>query len=394
MKIKNLNISGIGGIDSLNLDFNEGLNLICGPNGVGKTTILECISHSFGGLYSYNILKKKAGFPYGEVTLTVEEDNKEKKHSFKKESFHPYEKSEYSAGRNFNSKKVITIKTNRNLEYRKIDAIKSDIIKSDDILYQEANSGISGNDIKDWFINRFLWSAHPGKLTQEQENNLQLAQSSFTYLDEETNFFDVNHETYDIMVKNRESEIYLEYLSSGYKSALYILLGIIKEIELRFKESKINASNFDGIILIDEIDLHLHPKWQGNLILTLKKLFPLAQIIATTHSPSMIQVAESNEVIVLTLDTDMKVSTRKIDDSYSFKGWTIEEILEDVMGLESLRSKEYLDYIKEFDFALDNEDKTRALVIFEKLKKILHPKNPMLKLLKLDLTSLGGIDND
>ena len=45
--IKELKIDGIGGINSLKLNFNEGLNLICGPNGVGKTTILESIGHMF-----------------------------------------------------------------------------------------------------------------------------------------------------------------------------------------------------------------------------------------------------------------------------------------------------------------------------------------------------------
>ena len=48
MKIEKLVINAIGGIDHLELPFNPGMNLICGPNGVGKTTILECISHSFG----------------------------------------------------------------------------------------------------------------------------------------------------------------------------------------------------------------------------------------------------------------------------------------------------------------------------------------------------------
>ena len=74
-------------------------------------------------------------------------------------------------------------------------------------------------------------------------------------------------------------------LSDGYKSCIFILLGIIKEIEYRFPD--INAIDFNGLIMIDEIDVHLHPQWQAKLVSVLKETFPNAQIIATTHSPSV-----------------------------------------------------------------------------------------------------------
>jgi len=46
MKVKSIEINGIGGIGSLKIDFNERMNFICGPNGIGKTTLLECVAHS------------------------------------------------------------------------------------------------------------------------------------------------------------------------------------------------------------------------------------------------------------------------------------------------------------------------------------------------------------
>lgn len=396
MKLKNLNISGVGGIDLLELKFNDGLNLICGANGIGKTTILECIAHAFGGFYSYNILKKKAGYSEGKVEIKVENDNRIIEQKFIKNGFHPYDSTEASQISEYSyfNCEIINIKTNRNLEYRKLEGVKSDLVKGKENLCQEANNGINIYDLKDWFVNRVLWSAHKGKLTEEQNSNLELAKSVFLELDSETEYCDVNHETYDILVKNRNSEIYLEYLSSGYKSALYILLGIIKEIELRFKEVKIKAKDFEGIILIDEIDLHLHPRWQANLVLTLKKIFSKAQIIATTHSPTIIQVAESEEIIALILDKDLKVKQKHIEGNYSFKGWTVEEILEDVMGLETLRSREYLNYISLFDVAIENENRNQAIELYKKLKRILHPRNPMLKLLRLELVDIGGLEEE
>ncbi|MEK5761019.1 AAA family ATPase, partial [Acinetobacter variabilis] len=68
--------------------------------------------------------------------------------------------------------------------------------------------------------------------------------------------------------------MFYEYLSSGFKSIISILFGIIKDIELRFKEPYCNAKDFDGIILIDEVELHLHPEWQEKASSILKKVFP------------------------------------------------------------------------------------------------------------------------
>ena len=55
--IEKITIQGIGGITNLELPFKNGLNLICGTNGIGKTTILECISHAFIRNTTYKLKK-------------------------------------------------------------------------------------------------------------------------------------------------------------------------------------------------------------------------------------------------------------------------------------------------------------------------------------------------
>jgi predicted ATP-dependent endonuclease of OLD family len=57
MRIDKLKIEGVGGIKSLDLSFNDRMNLLCGPNGIGKTTILESIAHIFSN-GDTNILKR------------------------------------------------------------------------------------------------------------------------------------------------------------------------------------------------------------------------------------------------------------------------------------------------------------------------------------------------
>ena len=77
-----------------------------------------------------------------------------------------------------------------------------------------------------------------------------------------------------------------------------------------------------GIVLIDEIDLSLHPTWQKRIIGILKQLFPKIQFICATHSPFIIQSLEEGELI--TLD-------QPLESEYS--GESIEDISEDIMGV-------------------------------------------------------------
>ena len=78
-------------------------------------------------------------------------------------------------------------------------------------------------------------------------------------------------------------------------------------------------------MLIDEIDLHLHPEWQGSFAARLTEVFPNIQFVITTHSPHVINRVEASAIRILT-GTDIK------DADYSF-GLPSEVILKDVMGL-------------------------------------------------------------
>lgn len=80
-----------------------------------------------------------------------------------------------------------------------------------------------------------------------------------------------------------------------------------------------------GVVLIDEIDLHLHPTWQRHLTEDLRTLFPRVQFVATTHSPFIIQTMREGETIVLDQRQPV-INPGKLG---------IEEIAEDVMGVEN-----------------------------------------------------------
>ena len=151
---------------------------------------------------------------------------------------------------------------------------------------QLAPRGIEYLDIKNWFVNRFMFSAHTGNLSTEQLENLELAKRSFNLLDSTVSFATIQADTFDLMVKTPDGQIYFEYLSSGFKSCVCLVIGLIKEIEYRFKNPYVAANSFSGVVVIDEIDIHLHPDWQSRLINLLVTIFPKSTIYRCDSQPA------------------------------------------------------------------------------------------------------------
>ena len=97
------------------------------------------------------------------------------------------------------------------------------------------------------------------------------------------------------------------WLSQGYQSLIAWVADFVGHILLE-TGADMAASDFEGLVLVDEIDLHLHPKWQVKLIPALKKVFPRLQFIATTHSPMVLPALAAEEVWLLEQDDEGSVT--------------------------------------------------------------------------------------
>lgn len=391
IRINNVKINGIGPIKNLELHFDNHFNIICGQNGVGKTTILDCLAQSFGGYHT--TIKKTAGIEKGNWTISISIDGANQTKSIDSTSFHPTERNDHSYGFLQKAIDIIVFKTQRDIPYQPLDTIKKDPIKSDNNFSNETIQGSLSNDIKNWFVNRHLWSAHENHLDMQQAANINLAKESFKILNSNISFSRVNPNSNEILLNTPNGEVYFEYLSSGYKSCLAVLMGLIKEIEFRYNNPTKFIKDFDGVVFIDEIDLHLHPEWQAKIYKALKIILPKAQIFTSTHSPHIIQVANPNEIIPLIFDNANDVRLNPIiNQKYGCQGWTVEEILKDVMGMAETRTQTYIDAIANFDDAIDSEDFEDAKKQFEILDTMLHPENSLKKILKIQLTGISEND--
>ena len=135
----------------------------------------------------------------------------------------------------------------------------------------------------------------------------------------------------EIAVKNSDGTVInFSALSDGYRNVIKIVTDIAtKMCILNPYLGKETLKVTPGVVVIDELDLSLHPTWQKRIVRILKELFPKVQFICATHSPFIIQSLEPGELI--TLDTIL-------NEEYS--GQSIEDIAEDIMNVPLVQYSE------------------------------------------------------
>jgi hypothetical protein len=105
-------------------------------------------------------------------------------------------------------------------------------------------------------------------------------------------------------VDGNERELLVEDLSDGYRSILSMTFELIRQLSRVYAPSYIfneDATKIvaPGVVLIDEVDAHLHPTWQRRIGVWLREHFPKMQFIVTTHSPLICQAADVGTVWLL-----------------------------------------------------------------------------------------------
>ncbi|MFD2521395.1 AAA family ATPase [Emticicia soli] len=391
MKLNNILITGVAGINNISINFNPQMNIICGPNGIGKTTILESIGHLFFRGPN-RVLKRSANSSYGLINGEFSINNSREKIEIKFKDFKGID-SGYIENYSELAKFIISLKISRYFEYRELDSISKDYFKNPEQISEEASSGVKFFNVKNWIVRRFIFSAHENALTPSQAQNFEIVKKCFSIINNDFSFSRIDALTNDIMINTPNGEIYFEYLSAGYKSILSILFSVINEVEHRF-DTSIVVEEFEGIILIDELELHLHPNWQEKIVKILIETFPKAQFFVTTHSPHIIQNALPNQIIALELRGKDVVQREIPNTEYGFQGWTIEEILTDIMGMKDTQTTLFNNKIKAFQNLIQKEDYQEALILYNELNILLHPHNELRELFKFQLISIKDKNND
>lgn len=161
-------------------------------------------------------------------------------------------------------------------------------------------------------------------------------------------------------------------LSQNLSDGQRIMLTLVGDLAMRAATLNPHLGNAalqetPGIVLIDELDLHLHPKWQRRVIHDLKKAFPSVQFIATTHSPQLVGEALPEEIRLLDGDeTIQPARSLGLDSSRA---------LEEVMGARS-RNDFFDDLLKRLFHSIDAEEFGNARSLLAEVEARLGPDDP------------------
>lgn len=140
----------------------------------------------------------------------------------------------------------------------------------------------------------------------------------------------------------------LNDMSDGYRTTTALVLDLARQLQTTYQEFKLVQQNgtwcvpYPGVVLIDEVELHLHVSWQRRIGFWLKRHFPNIQFIVTTHSPFVCQAADPKGLIRLPAPGEERTAEHVSDELFRtvVNGTVDEAVLTELFGLEHVHSEE------------------------------------------------------
>lgn len=176
-------------------------------------------------------------------------------------------------------------------------------------------------------------------------------------------------------------KIHVSSLSTGERSFIILLADLARRLQLTDPESSL--SEIPAIVLIDEVELNLHPYWQSKILSTLTRVFKSCQFVVTTHSPQVISSIESQQVRILERKTD----GIEVSQPLRTKGQTSNYLLEGVFRAHE-RDPEIDILFDSFNEAVSAKNKEDAVGLLNEIMKKIEGDPPELLLLRKRLKGL------
>lgn len=388
MRIKNLKIINIGPFKDEHIDFisdkieleNPPIIIITGENGTGKSIILDSIRTLFMGVFrnvERDIESSKKFLVESDIII---EDKSFKFICNSKREGNQYVTNNISINQLFHSQFEPKYKKDFIFEYwtSKLSHDKFNIsnitaINPDEYLDDVLN-GVHKNIEVTKLISFFDY-------LKDSKNEFEktLGSSLYEILEEIINISinngklsHVSRISLEPIITVNNQEITLDKLSSGNLYLIQRLLSLLKQVYSICVNNNIPISEYKkikGVLLIDEAENHLHPKWQKVFLNNILSLFPNIQIIVSTHSPFIVSSIENSRIYVCTSETDFSTINEETD-FYSNK--PVEEILMSPLFNTSNFNNDISDLLKlrKSAVAINNKEE------IDRIEKLLLDKNP------------------
>lgn len=370
MQISRVRLVNIGPFTDASFDFSPRWTVLLGDNGCGKSTVLRavalalCGSETEAGRQAHSLLRQSKDVQSGMIeltmasspptTYTVELRRTREGVSVSTSAFGPLQSGTMVALGFPALRGVVPGQAAAAPEGANYPRVQ-DVIP---LIRGGIDARVS--NLKGWIRDNYT-SSQDTHLTEAQRARYgAMLHKLFQLIDDMIPGFEVRLSRYDsvtkeVLLKTPDGELPLDYVSQGMSSTvgwLGVLVQRIYEIYPRTNEPE----QEHALLLIDEMDSHLHPEWQRVLAPNIKKHFPNVQVIATTHSPLVVANMEAGEVIrVVRSGREIEVQHLK----RSFSGYRADQVLTaDAFGLASARGVGWEDKRKAYAALLAKTDRT------------------------------------
>jgi len=413
MILTKLELTNFKGFQHATIEFDPKLNVIVGKNGAGKSSILEAIVKCF-----YSLTSRYISSGHTQNLYQVSEYDINHKSNCTKVKLDLYDKDQIFNGEiisllttagYLSQDDEILLTENSNLKNQYIQNLKNKIEKgaisipviklypasrTNTSSIQSNNSVLQISQLEPWlhmihnsisqnsFFN-WIYEIENKELRKQKDDPLYVDPllepirkailSAFEILNGAT--YKLISESYQrvgtntfiptIALKNIQTGIkeILQQKSEGEKALIILIADIVYTLAISAVSENINILERTAIIMIDEVDTHLHPNWQRKVLGVLRKIFPNIQLIVTTHSPQVISSVHSENIISLDNYSVNKIGQKTY-------GFDTNNVLNNIFD-EDERPTQITSIYKKFNAALSNNESIETLTSFvDELKEI------------------------
>lgn len=412
MYLEKLKLHNFRCYEKLEIDFNRQLTVLVGKNGSGKTTVLEAIAIALGTWFvGFNIVNAKGinkrtdplrkAYQIGatddvQTQFPVEieawgkiEESKDQILHWKRELYTPtgtmttkdakeiveyaaeYQKAISEGRTDIYLPMVAYYGTGRLWDYHRQK--RNDVFKVSsrtngyiDCLDGTANVKLMMNWFQIMTINKY----------QRQEENLESnTELDTVYLAMEkclTNLsgysdvkirYNMGTQELDVYYSEQDKQrmrIPLNQLSDGYKGMISLVADIAYRMATLNPQLGTEVlSKGDGVVLIDEVDLHLHPAWQQKVIDNLMNIFPKVQFIVSTHAPAIISSVKTDKLRILS-NKEVCMTANQV------YGKDVNSVMKEIMGVND-RPDQFVELFEKFYRLLSEKKYDDAGAVLDKL---------------------------
>ena len=401
MHVKKIHIINYRGIEDLTVDFHKGVNLIIGNNGTGKSSLLSGLSLVLESLLWGMIEGKSRQLTRDEVrtvptlvgsvtesvkyctpvciSTSFELDDNDYETSCE---YKELPKNDVVIAKNFQTirhaaiNKIQELANDENsrlplLSYqsdrRQFFTINNEPDRPNGQIerrqgYRDCLNGLASvNLILNWCAQMDYAGYKLGYEAKEYVLFKKIVSNFIERLEENKNIrVDFSTKLNRIVYFENGNSYLVNNLSAGYQGALCLIMELAYRTAL-LNPNLENLKDLEGVVVIDEIDMHLHPSWQWKILGALRETFPSVQLIIATHSPIVISSAENAKLIVM----ENPNNYRELPDSY---GYNIGDVLELTQGSLNM-PQEVKIWRHEIEQALDENNLEKAENIIKMSEK-------------------------